>query len=70
MKKMFSKKGQSTLEYVIVLMAILIAVIVGAKFFAGVPDDEHTNGSGLAWVLGSAGTRMTSAVTRIASLAE
>jgi len=32
---MFQRKGQSTLEYVIILTAIVAAVIVGAKVVGG-----------------------------------
>lgn len=34
-RKMFRKKGQSTLEYVIVLTAIVAAVILGARYLGG-----------------------------------
>jgi uncharacterized protein (UPF0333 family) len=63
MKKLFTKKGQSTLEYVVVLMGILAAIILAVKTFA--PANAST---GLGKVYSNVGTRMESATARIASM--
>lgn len=55
---MLSRKGQSTLEYVIVLTAIIAAVLLGVKLFTG-KIGQHGATSGIANLTDKALTEMT-----------
>ena len=64
--KMFrKKKGQSTLEYVVILMGILAAIIFAVTKFA--PNEEGSTG-GLRTVFQNSAVRMESATGRLASI--
>ena len=58
-----SRSGQSTLEYVIVLMGIIGAVIAGLTIFA--PSDGSR---GLGQVFSNASTKMTTETSKIATI--
>jgi len=52
---MFKQKGQSTLEYVIILTAVIAAVLIGARYLGQRVNDSMTH----------AGDEMQSGVERI-----
>ncbi len=54
-RKMYKKRGQSILEYVIVLTAIIAAVIIGAQFIKEKVQGGMTNAS---TAIGTAGTKI------------
>jgi len=58
--KMFKTRGQSTLEYVIILTAIIAAVIFGVTHFT-----THDTGSGLGKLMNDATDRITDATGRL-----
>jgi len=60
---MHSKKGQSILEYVIVLTVIVAAVIAGAIIFAG-----KNEGQGVGLLMNKAGGTIEKAGTDITGL--
>ncbi len=62
---MFNRKGQSILEYVIVLTAIVAAIIVGASAFA---SRDKTKGVGK--IMDTAGTKIEGATGKIADAAK
>lgn len=56
------KKGQSILEYVIVLTAIVAVIVAGAAMFA-----SKDKGSGVGKLMDKAGTTISTATGKIAS---
>ncbi|MDP8259860.1 MAG: hypothetical protein P9L96_02500 [Candidatus Gygaella obscura] len=62
-----NKKGQSILEYVIVLTAVVGAIAAGVAAFIYNPVAEGDPKSGLANVYTNAATRMSSSTARLGS---
>ena len=60
MKKVFSRVGQSTLEYVIVLTAIVAAILFAAAQFIKPNVNKVYSDAGAA--LGAGGTLLTTAI--------
>ena len=61
-KMLKARKGQSTLEYVIILTAVIAAIIVGVAVLANPADRGNT---GLGKLFTSAGDRITDATARL-----
>ncbi len=59
-----NRKGQSTLEYVVVLMGIIAAIIAGLVYFAGTNRNRGLNN-----VFNNAGASMDTATGKIATIA-
>ncbi|MDD4938682.1 MAG: hypothetical protein PHE18_01560 [Candidatus Omnitrophica bacterium] len=56
-------KGQSILEYVIVLTAIVAVIVIGAAKFA-----SKDKGSGVGKLMDSAGSKITTSTGKIAEI--
>lgn len=61
---MFKKKGQSILEYVIVLTAIVAVIIAGAALFAK-PNDKT---GGVGKLMDAAAQKITDSTAKIATV--
>ncbi len=67
MMKKRNKKGQSILEYVIVLTAVVGAIAAGVATFIYNPAGEGNPDSGLANVYNNAANRISSSTARLGS---
>ncbi|MDP3732185.1 MAG: hypothetical protein Q8R31_04050 [Candidatus Omnitrophota bacterium] len=65
---MLKRKGQSILEYVIVLTAIVAVIIAGAALFAR-PGDAG-KGQGVGKLMDSAASKITTSTAKIATVGQ
>lgn len=62
---MFGKRGQSTLEYVIVLTAIIAAVLIGVKYFTGTTGTHGSAAAGIGNLIDKSLSRMTNQTEKL-----